>query len=683
MLRKTKQKVSQPLTFRRWTRKSYAAFNSMGKTLRIGVLWMGCSILALPVAAQPGRDTLHLTQPVQEVELGEVVVSASRVPAVQSELMRVVQVVTRPEIERSVQAGIPSLLQTIRGVDVRTRGPMGIQSDIGIRGGTFDQTLILLNGINISDPQTGHHKMNLPVDLQSLDRIEVLLGPGARVFGPNAFNGAINFITPTPGEREFSRLNITFGDYGLFVTQASGSFKTGNLGHYYSLSNAVSDGYISNTDFNNLNMYYRGAINTELLTWDFQAGFNNKEFGANSFYTPRFPEQFEETQTRFASLQTRSRHYPQWSASAYWRQHRDRFELFRNEAPQWYAGHNYHRSDVAGASLAYTRTGNIGSTHAGLDFRYEHIFSNVLGTPLAMPKAVAGEYNAYFTRAYDRSHVNLFVEQNLYFGPLSISGGGLVYLSTGLKNRLDFFPGLDLGFQFTQNLRWYASANRTLRLPTFTDLFYRDPAHQGNPDLLPEEAITVETGFKGAWETLAFDVAGFYRQGTNLIDWVMSPGDNIWRSMNHTRVNISGVEAGLHFRPDFSLYFLNSPQISIQYSYLEARQLESEFLSRYVLEHLRHKLHINSSFKLGNSLDVNFSATYRDRNGGFMLFSEGAFTSMQEFEPFWLADLNLRFHVGNMRYSIGATNLFDTHFVSVANVKQPGRWLIAGFEWEF
>jgi len=670
-----------PFTFKRWTRSAFAAFMSLSRVVRIGVLGLGCSIILQPALAQKGSDTVAVVESVREMELEEVVVSAGRVPVVQSELMRVVQVISRAEIERSVNAGIPSLLQNVRGVDVRTRGPKGIQSDIGIRGGTFDQTLILLNGINISDPQTGHHKLNLPVDLQSVERIEVLSGPGARIFGPNAFNGAINIITREPGEPQF-RASLTAGEYGYFVGGVSGGFATGNVGHHLSISRSGSGGYIPNTDFRNMHLFYRANHRGEQLDWDLQAGFNNKAFGANSFYTPRFPEQFEETQTRFASIQTRTRNNPELTATVYWRQHHDRFELFRHQAPQWYAGHNFHRSDVAGASLGFTRVGRIGKSNAGIDLRFEHIFSNVLGELLNMPKEVRGEENALFTRAYDRTHVSVFAEQSYHFGRLSISGGGLLYASSGLDH-IDFFPGLDLGFQFNPNWRWYATANRTLRLPTFTDLFYFDPSHRGNSNLLPEEAITIETGVKASWAAVAFDIAGFHRYGRNLIDWVMAPGETIWRSMNHTRMDISGVEAGVLLRPQENWGFARNATLSVQYAYIYSQIDESNFRSRYALDQLRHTLKIAAGYEILPSLDVSLSLTWRDRNGGYMLWENNAFTRMVDFEPFWLTDLNFRYRIGQFTLTAGASNIFNTQFVSVANVRQPGRWFIGGIAYQW
>jgi iron complex outermembrane receptor protein len=671
------------ITFRRWTRKSYAVFNSLSKAIRIGVLWLGCSILTLPVSAQINCDTLAVKDPIKELELDEVVVSAQRAPAVQSELMRVVQVISRAEIERSASNDLSSLLQYVRGVDIRARGPHGVQADVGIRGGTFDQTLILLNGINISDPQTGHHHLNMPVDIQSIERIEVLQGPGARVFGPNAFNGAINIITSPAGQAGFAA-NLSAGEFGYFTAGVSGGFKTGKIGHGFSVQRSGSDGFIENTDFSLQSFYYRLGLPTNKMEIDLQAGLNHKAFGANSFYTPRFPEQFEQTRSQFVSLQASSKTRVKLLGTLFWRRHHDRFELFRNEAPAWYAGHNYHRTDVLGASINWKRNGGFGKTLAGIDYRFEHIYSNVLGETLSKPLAVGGVENAWFTRAHARSGLSFLLEQNIYLGRFSFSGGALVYLNSDLNDRVGFFPGLDMGWQMNENLRFYASANKTLRLPTFTDLFYSGPANLGNPALLPEEALSLETGIKWNEKSFSFDAAVFHRIGKNLIDWVKAPGEELWKSMNHTQVNISGFETGVVIRPFVeNSTSLRSASFSLQYAALYADKISGELVSNYVLDHLKHQFQITSYIPLTSQLGIDLRLARNHRNGAYMLYYDGAFTGLQVFEPYWLADANVQYRLGQLTLSAGATNLLNSHYVSIANVPQPGRWFIAGASWKW
>ena len=154
---------------------------------------MAYNIMVIPEKTQAQRSSDSLQ--IKGYELDEVVFTAGRTPIEAQQAARIVTVITKSEIERAPAQNLNDLLRYIAGVDIRQRGPLGAQADISIRGGTFDQTLILLNGGNITDPQTGHHNLDLPIDVESIERIEILQGPSAKSFGPNAFNGAINIIT--------------------------------------------------------------------------------------------------------------------------------------------------------------------------------------------------------------------------------------------------------------------------------------------------------------------------------------------------------------------------------------------------------------------------------------------------------------------------------------------------------
>jgi iron complex outermembrane receptor protein len=177
---KSAQKV---LIFSKWKRKSYSLFQTLNKQVVISVLATTylLSVPAITIAIE--QDTTEIKM---EYDLAEIEVSAQRSPALYSQVARIVSVIERKEIESSPAQSVQDLLEYVAGVDVRQRGVEGVQADVSIRGGTFDQTLILLNGINITDPQTGHHNLNIPLSLSQIERIEILEGPAARVYGPNA-----------------------------------------------------------------------------------------------------------------------------------------------------------------------------------------------------------------------------------------------------------------------------------------------------------------------------------------------------------------------------------------------------------------------------------------------------------------------------------------------------------------
>ena len=189
-------KGAEMVTFKRWGRKAYSLFSVLKRPVRIGVLLAVYTSLSEPELLLAQTDSSKVSM---EYNLDEFEVSAQRAPVAFSQVARIVSVITREEIEAAPVQSIQELLEYALSVDVRQRGVHGVQADISVRGGSFDQTLILLNGINISDPQTGHHSLNLPVSIKNIQRIEILEGPAARIFGPNAFSGAINIITTSEG----------------------------------------------------------------------------------------------------------------------------------------------------------------------------------------------------------------------------------------------------------------------------------------------------------------------------------------------------------------------------------------------------------------------------------------------------------------------------------------------------
>ncbi len=616
-------------------------------------------------------------------ELDEIVVSSRRTPVLRSDVKRSIQVINRQQIRESAAQDLAGLLSLVRSVDIRHRGTFGMQSDVNIRGGTFDQTLVLLNGVNLTDPQTGHHNLNVPVDLSSIERIEILHGPAARVFGPNAFNGAINIITKEPGDSH-KKVSLSGGQHHFGSVGVSGGFGTGPLAHHLSLYGMTSDGFTDNTDFRSGNIFYRSQLGFDTGRLDLQTGYNEKAFGANSFYTPAYPDQFENTRAGFASLRWLPDGSLRLTPTVYWRRHHDRFELFRNEAPEWYAGHNYHRTDIVGASINWTHVNRFGISSIGIDYRFEHIYSNVLGYEMDQPMRVSGYDDAWFTHSYQRNGISLMLEQSVSHGPLSFSGGTLIYANSDLDTPFTLFPGLDLGWQLHDNWRWYATANRTLRLPTFTDLFYSGPTNLGNALLEPEEAFSLESGLKSTWQGLQFDFAAFRRWGVNMIDWVRRPEDNIWRSENLTEVNISGLEAGVVIPlGNQEVTDIASRALSMQYAYVHTDKSSGEFLSNYALDHLNHKLNITFTHPLTDHGGASTSVIWQNRAGSYLLYEDGEFTDTREFEPFWMIDLKVFYHVGSVRLFWEASNVTNTRYVDIANVPQPGRWMRAGLEYEF
>lgn len=663
------------LCFKKWSGDKWAVFNTLHREIKIGILTAAyfTTLGYHQTFANTESDSIS-----SKITLNEIQVSGKRAPGIYQETGRQIAVISREQIEKLPAQSIQGLLRTALGVDIRERGPLGMQVDISMRGGSFDQVMILLNGINVTDPQTGHYGLNLPVDLASVERIEILRGPAARVHGPNAFDGAINFVTKSGSENKVSA-QLTAGDHGLYNLHAGLSHRKGAFGNYFSAQKGASDGYIDNTDFDILNLYYRGQVTREQSKFSLQLGYNDKSYGANSFYSASYPNQFDANRTLFAAASMESSGLIRIRSDVYWRRHHDRFELFRNYigAASWYTGHNYHLSETAGASLNATTSWSLGTTSLGAELRSESIWSNVLGLPMDKPLDVPGENEGQFTRSFNRTNFSVFAEHNIYFGRFDLSGGVLINRHSNSGYGVDWYPGIDLSYRLTTLLKWTASYNRSLRMPTFTDLFYSGPTNVGNPNLKPERAETYETAFRLRNETYSASVGGFYRIGRDLIDWGRIPGETVYTTSNINRVEALGTEAAA----DLLLSELIPGQtllrsLSVNYSYVWQDKVSDEgYESYYVLDHLRQKLNISLIHGLGlPNVEVNWNIQYRDR-AGYYTKSDG---TRVDHTPFWLTDLRVSWNKGNYGLYAEASNLFDATYSDLSELRQPGLWLKLG-----
>jgi vitamin B12 transporter len=652
-------------SFRQWTRKSFSVFNSLGKIIKISVLPLTISLLAI----MPG---LLQAQENKEVELKELKVDEQK-KEVYSELSRVVTVIGKEEIAYLPVQNLQDLLEYVMSVDIRQRGNNGVQGDLSIRGGTFDQVMILLNGVNYTDPHTGHHNLNLPIDLESVERIEILQGPGSRVLGANAFSGAINIVTGS-AEKTGASLAFSGGQHGYQAQSANGTYKMKKATVFAAASHKQSNGFTNNTDFNITNLFFQTRYESKSLgDINFQVGYQEKAFGANSFYTRAFPDQFENTRTILSSIRTvKQLGKLTITPTVYHRRHHDRFELFRYDAPAWYSGHNYHQSDVAGTSLNLSYGSKWGKTTAGADLRNESILSNRLGTPMANSVPIPfenGEPELQFTHNSERTNLSWFLEHTVYLKKFSASAGAMGNMNSRYGN--NSFFGADLSYHFTSSLSSYGTVNQSLRLPTFTDLYYVGPTNLGNPNLKPEEAITYELGFKYNKSSFRAHVAGYNRFGKNIIDWVRLSEQEKWLSLNHTNVNSKGMEVSAEYLPKKSLI----RNIKASYSYLDIDKESGEMLSSYVLDYMKHKVVLGLDNKIYKKFSSSTRLVYQSREGQYFDFDS---KQNLAYQPFALVDFRLFWNNQSVTIFAEATNLLNSFYRDFGNVPQPGRWIKSG-----
>ncbi|MCX7862045.1 MAG: TonB-dependent receptor [Bacteroidales bacterium] len=625
----------------------------------------------------------HAIAQTDTIQLSEIEVNANRIHSKYKDQLRVVQIIDKYEIMQLPSLSISEILDYAGNVDVRQRGIHNVQSDISIRGGNYEQTLIMVNGIPVNDPQTGHHSMNIPISTELIDRIEILSGGDARQYGSNAFAGVINIVTKQSEDKSLS-LKLYGGDFQYFGGNIHGNVKFLNTMQQFSVSHNQSSGHRPNTDFSHTQISWQTFLKQKNSNTQAFIAVENKAFGAQAFYTPKYPNQFENTKC-LLSAATHKMYFKNsnWTTQAYYRQHHDRFELFRQsmtsiQVPSWYKNHNYHMTQVIGGQTNIALFSNLGKTTIGADIRYEHIYSNVLGTPMNDTIVAPFETNGFFTKEASKKASSIFIDHSLQHKQWQWSAG---FMATYINfQNLFFYPGTEIGYNLNEHIKVFASANRSLRLPTYTELYYKDPIHEGNHQLKPEQANQFESGFKFQHQQWQAQLATYYRQGFNIIDWVRINETDKWRSQNISEVNIIGTEATIIFTPtnDNFKYF---QKIKINYSYNHITKQTGQYFSKYALDILRHKFSFTSIHNLYKNLFFSWTLLYHERSGTYTEFPTG---KEKNYTPYLTIDAQIQYKYKTIMLFIQGNNLFDTYYYDIANIPMPGRWVKGGiyYEWK-
>ena len=590
---------------------------------------------------------LHLnlfSQEKKEIQaLDTILIKSTRIDLPFKENARTIQVISAEFIKNSAATNVADLLQQVAGVDIRRRGTAGSQADLYIRGGGFDQTLLLIDGIKMDDAQTGHHTMNAALPIEVIERIEIIKGPAARVFGQNAFTGAINIVTKSTLENTTS-VNIEAGSFG----QLNGSVTVGKEFENSSIIAHVgiltSDGYRHNSDYENKNYLLKGVFNKKEQPIEVIATFFDKKFGANGFYaSATATEQYEETQSSLLGASTTFRTEKfKITPRVYWKRGQDEYVYIRDN-PSVYR--NLHITNKVGVETNASYTSGKGITGFGVDISRVFISSNNLGKR-------------------NRTMANLFLEHRFKFadGKIDITPGVAVTYFSDFK--FHAFPGLDIGFKLSDNLKAYGNLGVTYRIPTYTDLYYNDRSTIGNSNLKPEEAFAQEIGLKFNSGRFTSSVAIFNRDADNLIDFIRPDVTSKYEATNIAKVNTKGFELNTDYR--FKLNEFNQT-LSFGYNYLNDDILDqNKDLSRYSLNTLKHQFITRFESKLFKNVRQNIIYKHAERTIG---------TSYNV----W--DASVIVAVNKFNFTVTANNIFNAEYIESGFVPMPTSSLLFGLRY--
>lgn len=558
------------------------------------------------------------------------------------------KIITSSDIERLPVLNSQDVLKYVIGLDSRQRGFGGVQSDIGIQGSGFDQVLVLINGVRMSDAQTGHHMMNLPIPLEAIDRIEITKGANARRYGLNAMAGVVNFIT-----KKSVKNTLTLNGFGgsSFESNRDGeTYKNQGFRVFATFNNRKANGWVSSSvdegnGYRNNSAFstYRNMAEvivplkkTEIATL---IGGNNNDFGANGFYAaPADSSSHETVNTVFGNLrvvhQLGQGHVLR--ANIGLRNNYDHY-IFRNFNPSY--SQNKHTSDVLMADIQWFKTINYFNISAGSEYREEKIVSSNLGRR-------------------NRSFLGTYIDVNRKIGEFFISGG--LYALNQSELGLKIYPGVEMSYKFNRLFTVYGNFGTGQRLPTFTDLYYKGPTNKSNPNLKPESAQSFEFGIRYSKNKIQGSVNVFQRNTSQLIDWTKLSIDSIqWSPVNYNKSLAKGVE----FQLDI---MVRTAKIQIGYCGLDINNSKEEkIISKNALNYLSHQAIMGVSFPVVKGFNVNFQARYQERN----IVNEG----------FWLYSANVNYAIREqISLYLNFQNITNQKYTEISILPLPPRWSTFG-----
>ncbi len=563
-----------------------------------------------------------------------IIVTGTVAPVALAETDRDVILLPLPEKQQPLWNSWFSLLQLDPALDLQQRTPGGFQGDLSIRGASWGQTLVLLNGMRLNDVQTGHFNLDLPVPLDAVTNIEVLKGSGSAFYGSDAIGGVVNVRTEPLDTTEF-RLLGGAGNFGFNQQHALAAVSGKRWSEDLAFARDFSSGFMANRDYRNLALSSLSVLKSRLGATSLLFAYSDRPYGAEQFYG-NFPS-WERTKTWFVAAHQNLGENTE--ASFAYRRHTDLFILFRYNPPVYTNRHlaesfegNLRRHDKLpfGGVLSYGVEGlseSVSSTNLGLHDR----------------KRAAG-YLFYELRSARRYSLSAGIREEVY-GKRSVvtspSLSGAAWVSGRIKLR--------------------ASASRAFRLPSYTDLYYSDPANQGNPNLKPESATSYEAGADAyVKDNLHASLTVFHRRDTNVIDYVRPNTATLWKATNFDKLHFTGVEAGAIWEPR------PAQRVALMFTALHGVNAGDQvLLSKYAFNYPVHSAVAEWSGPVWKHLIARTRLGVADRLN-------------RDACALW--DASAAYSTGRVRPYIQLSNITSTVYQEIPAVAMPKRGIVGGVE---
>jgi iron complex outermembrane receptor protein len=588
------------------------------------------------------------TQPAKTAVTDSIQVTTTIEPLPLAESDRSVETIAPRDLPTGTDS-VVDLLRTDPSLDLQARAGEGVQADLSIRGTTFEQSLVLVNGLRVNDPETGHLNLDIPVPLDAITRVDILHGSGSTFYGSDAIGGAVNLLTGEPPAGFSLIARSGAGNFGSLENHLRASYSAGPFATQLTGSRDTSDGFIADRNYSSNAVASETWLKSAPGTTDILLAASDRPYGANDFYGAY--DSWERTKAWLASVQQQLGQ--RTAASFGYLRHTDEFVLFVDQPTVYENNHTttsyeaaLRRADPLGrnTTLAY------GLEEAGDSIRSFNIYEGASSYALGI-----------HARNQGAGYANLSLRSLKRFS-LSLGAREEVLSSQGSV----FSPSAAAAFTLTKTLRLRGSAGHGFRQPTYVDLYYSDPATIGNPNLKPESSWSYEGGldWEPAWPNannrLQLTAVGFRLNQTNAIDYAKpaSAPTQKWQAVNVPTLDISGAETSLRVR------LTSTQQLQLSYTATHSGNLPPNYISEYAFNYAAQ----NAIFAYTGSFG---QVTARTQVNVVQKTTQTAY-------PLW--DIDVARNAGLVRPYLRLLNLSNTSYQEIVNVPMQGRTIMGGMQ---
>lgn len=611
----------------------------------------------------------------QQAELDPVTITASLQPVSSSATGRNILVIKGDRFSKLPVNSIDELLRYLPGIEVQMRGPMGSQSDIVLRGGTFQQVLVIIDGIRINDPNTGHFNSYIPIAPAEIDRIEILKGASSAIYGSEAVGGVIHIITKTFAAKQGQKTKQltaqgTAGQYGLLNGQLGGFYQNGNT--------AIAGGVLSDNATGQQQRGTKGFFHNTSASasinqfinknWNisFRSAFDKRDFAAQNFYTTFKSDTATEKVNSFwnqVRLNYAKTHHS-FSLDVGYKQTKDTYRFNTGAAA------NSNKSDLLQGLAVYNQeVGDKTMLTAGVQWVKKKMKSNDRGDHTLNQ---AGAFVILAQRLGEHFNANPAMR-----------------LEWNERSGLEIVPQINLSYKLPY-LQLRGSAGKTIRDADFTERYnnynktFVASGSIGNPDLVAERSFSYEAGadFYGI-RNMKIATTVFRQEFTQLIDYVSTPYNEIPRKTNLSptgtyalakniaKVNSTGAEADIQYTKQFE----NSQQLwaTVGITWIDSKS-DNATPSFYVSSHAKFLTNFNVQYAF-HWFSVSLNGLYKQRNP-----QASTPINANLSRDYFLLNIQMQAFIYKNKLSIfgEADNVFDKQYSDLLGSKMPGRWVMSG-----